>query len=122
MEKTTLTKEEQNLSKSIYFLLKITKIINSLDKESAKNIFSQFNADQELIDYLNGLLVDYDNSIAQEQQTKNNLDQAIQQQENNIAYFEDQKTQADVNIAEDEQDKVYVNELIVIVENQPPSN
>ena len=45
-----------------------------------------------------------------------NIDQAIEQQQQNIKQLEDQKVQCDINIATYEQDKVYVNELIVIVE------
>lgn len=74
---------------------------------------------QDLLDYLNGELVQYDNQITEQQTMKTNIDAAISQQEQNILQLQAQKTQCDVNIATYEQDKIYVNELIVIVQNQP---
>jgi len=71
---------------------------------------------QDLLDYLNGELVEYDSLIEQEKRMQENIDQAIEQQQQNIKQLEDQKVQCDINIATYEQDKVYVNELIVIVE------
>jgi chromosome segregation ATPase len=71
---------------------------------------------QELLDYLNSELTQYDNQIDQEKRMIENIDQAIEQQQQTIKQLEDQKAQCDVNIATYEQDKVYVNELIVIVE------
>ncbi len=72
---------------------------------------------QDLLDYLNGELVQYDNQITEQQTMKTNIDAAISQQEQNILQLQAQKDQCDVNIATYEQDKIYVNELIVIVEN-----
>lgn len=74
---------------------------------------------QDLLDYLNGELVQYDNQITEQQTMKTNIDAAISQQEQNILQLQAQKDQCDVNIATYEQDKIYVNELIVIVQNQP---
>lgn len=71
---------------------------------------------QDLLDYLNGELVEYDSLIEQEKRMQENINQAIEQQQQNIKQLEDQKVQCDINIATYEQDKVYVNELIVIVE------
>lgn len=71
---------------------------------------------EDLLNYLNDELVEYDNQIEQEKAMKENIDQAIEQQQQNIKQLEDQKAQCDVNIATYEQDKVYVNELIVMVE------
>lgn len=72
---------------------------------------------QDLLDYLNSELVQYDNQIAEQQTMKTNIDAAISQQEQNILQLQAQKAQCDVDIATYEQDKIYVNELIVIVEN-----
>lgn len=77
---------------------------------------------QDLLDYLNSELTEYDNQIAEQQTMKINIDAAINQQEQNILQLQAQKAQCDVNIATYEQDKIYVNELIVIVENLPPQN
>ena len=72
---------------------------------------------QDLLDYLNGELVQFDKQITEQQTMKTNIDAAISQQEQNILQLQAQKDQCDVNIATYEQDKIYVNELIVIVEN-----
>lgn len=72
---------------------------------------------QDLLDYLNGELVQYDNQIAEQQTIKTNINAAISQQEQNILQLQAQKDQCDVNIATYEQDKIYVNEIIVIIQN-----
>lgn len=72
---------------------------------------------QALINYLNNESVEYDNQIDQEKRMKENIDQSIEQQQQNIIELEGKKVQCDVNIATYEQSKVYNNELIVIVEN-----
>jgi chromosome segregation ATPase len=71
---------------------------------------------QQLLDYLNEELTAYDNAITEQQNKKVNLDQAIDQQKQNIDSLEQQKAQCDVSIANFEEDKVFVNEIIVIVE------
>lgn len=71
---------------------------------------------QQLLDYLNEELTAYDNAITEQQNKKVNLDQAIDQQKQNINSLEQQKAQCDVSIATFEEDKVFVNEIIVIVE------
>lgn len=71
---------------------------------------------QQLLDYLNEQLLNYDNLISEQETKKVNLNQAIDQQTQNINSLEQQKVQCDVNIATFEEDKVFVNEIIVIVE------
>jgi septal ring factor EnvC (AmiA/AmiB activator) len=72
---------------------------------------------QALLDYLNSELVQYDNQIDQEKKMKENIDQSIEQQNQTIEQLKKQKEVCDQNIITYEQDKVYVNELIIIVEN-----
>jgi len=48
---------------------------------------------QDLLDYLNSELVQYDNQIAEQQTMKTNIDAAISQQEQNILQLQAQKAQ-----------------------------
>jgi peptidoglycan hydrolase CwlO-like protein len=88
-----------------------------LDKESLKAIVnSNIGApDPELLDYLNSLLVYYNNDITAQNNMITNINQAIDQQQQNIVQLQSQITQCNTAIATDEQDIVYVNELIAIV-------
>ncbi len=78
---------------------------------------SKQSADQELLDYLNGLLVEYNDSITQEQNLQANIAQSITQQNMIIQQLNDQNTQSQQNVVTYQQDIVFVNELIVLVNN-----
>jgi len=78
---------------------------------------SKQSSDQELLDYLNGLLVEYNDSITQEQNLQTNIAQSITQQNMIIQQLNDQNTQSQQNVATYQQDIVFVNELIVLVNN-----
>ena len=78
---------------------------------------SKQSADQELLDYLNGLLVEYNDSITQEKNLQTNIAQSITQQNMIIQQLNDQNTQSEQNIITYQQDIVYVDELIVLVNN-----
>ena len=71
---------------------------------------------QDLIDYLNSLNALYTTQITEQQNTKVNLDAAINDQLANIQNFEAQKVQCDQNIATCQQNIIYNDELIVIVQ------
>jgi hypothetical protein len=76
---------------------------------------------QILLDYLANEQIQYDADIAQKEEFKINLNNAIIQQEASITQFQAQITQADADIATINNDKVLVDELIVIVEASPVS-
>ena len=78
---------------------------------------SKQSADQELLDYLNGLLVEYNDSITQEQNLQANIAQSITQQNMIIQQLNDQNTRSQQNVVTYQQDIVFVNELIVLVNN-----
>lgn len=71
---------------------------------------------QELLDYLNNNLVEYDGVIASKEALKINIDLSIDALIVNIASFEDQKVQADVEIAACNARKGLVEQIIVIIE------
>ena len=71
---------------------------------------------QELLDYLNNSLVEYDGVIASKEALKINIDLSIDALIINIASFEDQKVQADVEIAACNARKGLVEQIIVIIE------
>jgi len=71
---------------------------------------------QELLDYLNNNLVEYDGVIASKEALKINIDLSIDALIINIASFEDQKVQADVEIAACNARKGLVEQIIVIIE------
>lgn len=75
---------------------------------------------QILLDYLNDEKIQYDAAIAQKEEFKTNLNNAIIQQEGSITQFQAQITQADAEIAVINNDKALVDELIVIVEATVP--
>lgn len=77
---------------------------------------STLSTKEELLNYLNNGLVKYDALIAEINQTKDGIDEAIIRQEENIVAYENQKIECDAGIATCEQDKLYVNELILMVE------
>lgn len=71
---------------------------------------------QELLDYLNNNLVEYDGVIASKEALKINIDLSIDALIVNIASFEEQKVQADVEIAACNARKGLVEQIIAIVE------
>jgi hypothetical protein len=75
---------------------------------------------QILLDYLNNEQIQYDADITQKEEFKVNLNNAIAQQEGSIAQFQAQIAQADADIATINNNKVLVDELIVIVEATGP--
>jgi hypothetical protein len=71
---------------------------------------------EQLLIYLNGQLANYDNLIGSKEDLKTNLNLAIVELQNSIIDLENQKTQADVDIATYNANKVLVDQIIVIVE------
>jgi len=71
---------------------------------------------QELLDYLNNNLVEYDNLITSKENLKINIDLTIASLTLNIADLEDQKVQADADIANYNVSKGLVDQIIVVVE------
>jgi len=71
---------------------------------------------EQLLIYLNGQLANYDNLIGSKEDLKTNLNLAIVELQNSIIGLENQKTQADVDIATYNANKVLVDQIIVIVE------
>lgn len=71
---------------------------------------------EQLLIYLNGQLANYDNLIGFKEDLKTNLNLAIVELQNSIIGLENQKTQADVDIATYNANKVLVDQIIVIVE------
>ena len=71
---------------------------------------------EELLIYLNEQLTRYDALITTKETLKTNLDLAIVQLQNSITDLENQKTQADVDIAAYNASKGLVDQIIVIVE------
>jgi hypothetical protein len=71
---------------------------------------------QELLDYLNNNLVEYDNLITSKENLKINIDLTIASLTLNIADLEDQKVQADADIAVYNVSKGLVDQIIVVVE------
>ena len=71
---------------------------------------------EQLLIYLNGQLANYDNLIGFKEDLKTNLNLAIVELQNSIIGLEGQKTQADVDIATYNANKVLVDQIIVIVE------
>lgn len=71
---------------------------------------------EQLLQYLNDNLIEYDNLIAAKEVLKKNLDLAIEQQKQLIIDLENQQKQADVDIATYNASKALVDQIIVIVE------
>lgn len=72
---------------------------------------------QQLLDYLKDQLTIYDNDITDQKKRIENLNLSINQQQQTINSLQKQKDQCDIDIATYESDKIYVNEIIVIIEN-----
>ena len=70
----------------------------------------------ELLEYLNKELPRYDALIAQQEQMQISINSSILMQEQNIAAFREQIITSQEAITTCQQEKVYVNEIIVIVE------
>jgi hypothetical protein len=70
----------------------------------------------ELLEYLNKELPRYDGLIAQQEQLQRSIDQSILMQEQNIVSLKEQIIISQETVATFQKEKVYVNELIVIVE------
>ena len=70
----------------------------------------------ELLEYLNKELPRYDALIAQQEQMQISINSSILMQEQNIAAFREQIITSQDVITTCQQEKVYVNEIIVIVE------
>ena len=70
---------------------------------------------QELLDYLNGELPQYDALIATEQEKQVGLNQSITMQEQNIVNCQTAIVASQAAVTAYQTDKVYVNEIIVIV-------
>jgi len=75
---------------------------------------------EELLEYLKNELLRYNGLIAQEEQLQLSIDQAILMQEQNIAVLREQIITSQEAIATCRKEEVYVNELIVIVEETIP--
>ena len=71
---------------------------------------------QELIDHMNEENTEMTASIAQKTQQKSDIDAAIAQQQANIDYFNGQKEQCDVDIANYNANISKNNEIIAILE------
>jgi len=71
---------------------------------------------QELIDYITQENTEMTASIAQKTQQKSDIDAAIAQQQANIDYFNGQKDQCDIDIAEYNANISKNNEIITILE------
>jgi hypothetical protein len=77
---------------------------------------STINTDEELLNYLNNQLAQYDALIKEINTTKDSIDEAIIRQEENIVAYENQKIECDAKIVTCEQNKAYTNILIAMVE------
>lgn len=71
---------------------------------------------QELIDHMNEENTEMTAAIAQKTQQKSDIDAAIAQQQANIDYFNGQKEQCDVDIANYNANINKNNEIIAILE------
>lgn len=71
---------------------------------------------EELIAHMNEENTEMNALVAQKTQQKSDIDAAIAQQQANIDYFNEQKTQCDVDIAVYEDNIAKNNEIITILE------